>query len=227
MIGRIIKTALLAVLGLFALGVISASLLRRPDPPSTNRYPGGPIVHETPLPIRQAAPPAPIAQAPPQDVRFGLTEDRRAEICRCRWQGGMWATAEVERLYPMDNAPQGDPPAWERFMKERDGFYKGREAIAEQLVANKYGLPAETIRAIDDEWGELPMERRVNGIWKMSKTPVLFDQGEANRTVEEMNRPAAKPAPKPKADEIPEERTRRERQQMIDKRKAKRAGRRP
>jgi hypothetical protein len=113
----------------------------------------------------------------------------------------------------MAQAPQNNPEAWERFMKEREDFYKGREAIAERLVAKKYGLSVETIRAIDEEWGEKPMERRTKGMWKPSETPVLFDRDEANRAVAEHSMVPL----------TPQEKTREERQRLIDRRKAKRA----
>jgi hypothetical protein len=202
----------LVVVGVICLGVVGSMLRERPS--------------RAPEPIPAAVGPvAPTASAPVLSIRFGLTEEKRAEIHNCRWQGGMWATAEVERLIPMDQAPHDNHDAWEQFMKERESFYNGREAIAESLVAKKYGLPVETIRAISDEWGEKPMERRIKGIWKVSETPVLFDRDEANRAVAQQSEANRAVAQHTKVPLTPEEKTRDDRQRLIEHRKAKRASR--
>jgi hypothetical protein len=98
-------------------------------------------------------------------------------------------------------------------MKDHHDVYLAREAIADRLVARKYGLPLETIRAIGEGWGEKPMDRRVSGIWKVSEVPVLFDRDEANRAVAEGSM-----VPLTKEEQIHEER-----QRLIDKRRAKRS----
>lgn len=217
-IGGLLKLIGLGVVGLIGLGVLGSTLGRRPTPapePMPAAVAPGPVAQPVPRTVAQPVPKAVAQPAPAQDVRFGLSEEKRAEINNCRWQGGMWATAEVERLIPMDQAPQNDPEAWERFMKERDSFYKGRETIAERLAAKKYGLPVETIRAIDDEWGEKPMERRMSPPWKVSETPMLFDRDEANRAV----------ATHSMVPLTPEEKTREDRQRLIDSRKGKRGAR--
>jgi hypothetical protein len=105
-IGGLLKLLGLAAVLLVALIVLAARSARQPDPmpPATPAR----IVPPTPTPAPPAPNPAiPVATAKPspapsEDIRFGLTEQKRAEIHNCLWQGGEWATAEAERVFPMD-----------------------------------------------------------------------------------------------------------------------------
>ena len=208
-IGGLLKLIGLVVVGLIGLAVLAAMLEKRPTP-----APQPMPVAVAPGPVAQPGPVTPIAPAPVPNIKFGLTEEKRAEISCCLWQGGIWAGDEIERQpqLAMDRAPRDNHEARERLIEQRNDFYMGRLAIRERLVAKKYGLPVETIRAIEAEWFDKPFDLRFTGMWKPSAMPVLFDRDEANRAV-------AKHSMVPLT---PEEKTLEERQRLIDRRKAKR-----
>jgi hypothetical protein len=115
-----------------------------------------------------------------EDVRFGLAEEKRFEINNCRWQGGMWATDEAERLFPSSGlgamAERGEPKEkTEEYLRNRNALYQQREGIAAKLVAQKYGIPVDIVKKIDEEG----VEKK----WIVTPTPVLFDRLEADQEV--------------------------------------------
>jgi hypothetical protein len=212
------RLLILIFLGFVGLGIWGSMSKPRPAVPPRTAAPAPTIA--------PASIPAPVPAAPPvADIRFGLTEEKRIEINNARWQAGMWAHEEANRLYPfakIDEATSRDVTEGRKLEAERHGLYESCKKIALALVAKKYALGEDVLAKIDEEGGQKK--------WTVSETPVLFGPLDKRRATQIAKTGIDPLDDKPIAVWTKEDETKliasEERYRTVEKRRQKRAARR-
>jgi hypothetical protein len=151
---------------------------------------------------------------------FTAGEPLEFEIYNALWQAGMAATASAEQEYPLgklaDIQIADGQEASKRHLEQHQASYRIHSAKNQALVGRKYKLSNARLEEIDSKGNE----RR----WPVSETPVLFEIGMLDAPSSPVKPVQPVTEPKVTANLDGDAASQAERARTIERRKAKRAG---